>query len=218
MPATPRGTRSGTLTPSCSSAGRRGPLQLEWKPPQRSHRPQVAAVVAETGIFRPDEIDVALEVFDAYCDAPGRDYWACAAFAGPDELAGFAFYGPTPCTVDTWDLYWIAVHPRFQRAGIGRSLLQQVEHHICSSGARMCVIETSSRDDYAETRDFYLACGYEEVARIPGFYADDDDRVTYAKYFAGSLCLRKENESREVRTKGHGEGCGTELPLTSPNS
>jgi ribosomal protein S18 acetylase RimI-like enzyme len=211
-----QGARSAHSAPS--EIGVPGPPQLDWQAPRRSHRPQVAAIVADTGIFRPDEIDVALEVFDAYCDAPGQDYSATAAFAGPDELAGFALYGPTPCTVDTWDLYWIAVHPRFQRAGIGRSLLERVEHHMRASGARVCVIETSSRDDYAATRDFYLACGYQEVARVPGFYADGDDRVTYARYFAGSLSLPKKNESREVRTKGQGEGCGSLLPLTSPNS
>lgn len=216
MPVARQAVRSAKSAP-CET-GAQGPLQLKWKPPQRSQRPQVAAIVAETGIFRPEEIDVALEVFDAYCDAPGQDYLATAAFAGPNELAGFALYGPTPCTVDTWDLYWIAVHPRFQRSGIGRSLLERVEHHMRSSGARMCVIETSSRDDYAATRDFYLACGYEEVARVPGFYADGDDRVTYARYFAGSLSLPKKSESREVRTKGQGEGCGSPLPLTSPNS
>ena len=211
-----QGARSARSAPSETGALERP--QLDWQPPRRSHRPQVAAIVADTGIFRPDEIDVALEVFDAYCDAPGQDYSATAAFAGPDELAGFALYGPTPCTVDTWDLYWIAVHPRFQRAGIGRSLLERVEHHMRASGARVCVIETSSRDDYAATRDFYLACGYQEVARVPGFYAEADDRVTYARYFAGSLSLPKKNESREVRAKGQGEGCGSLLPLTSPNS
>ncbi len=164
--------------------GSASPGGLDWRPPQRAERVQIAEIAARTGVFRPDEVEVALEVFDAYCEAPGRDYWALGAFSGPDELAGFAFYGPTPCTVDTWDLYWIVVRPGTQGRGVGRGLLKRAERQMRSSGARLCVIETSSRDDYAGTRRFYLACGYAEVARVPGFYDEGDDRVTYAKQFA----------------------------------
>ncbi len=156
----------------------------EWRPPQPQHRAQVAEIVAATGLFRTEEIEVALEVFDDYCDAPERDYWAIAAFSGPDRLAGFVFYGPTPCTVETWDLYWIAVHPHLQGRGLGRGLMQRLERHLRSVGARMCLIETSSRDDYAATREFYLACGYREVSRVADFYDEGDDRVTYGKRFA----------------------------------
>ena len=158
-------------------------VEIDWRPPGQQHRHQVADIIIATGAFRPDEVEVALEVFDDYCDAPGRDYWAVGAFTGPDELAGFAFYGPTPCTVGTWDLYWIAVRPGLQRSGIGRGLLQRVEQHMRAAGARLCLIETSSRDDYSQTRRFYLDCDYQEAARIAGFYDDDDDRVTYAKRF-----------------------------------
>lgn len=165
------------------SAVRQTRLDLDWRPPQPAHRSQIGEIVAATGVFRSDEVDVALEVFDDFCDAPGQDYWAVGAFAGAQELAGFALYGPTPCTVGTWDLYWIAVRPGLQGAGTGRGLLERVEQHVRSAGGRMCVIETSSRDDYSATRHFYLACGYQEVARIADFYDKGDDRVTYAKRF-----------------------------------
>jgi ribosomal protein S18 acetylase RimI-like enzyme len=145
-------------------------------------------------MFRPDEIDVALEVFDEYCRAPGRDYHALAAYGGAGGLAGFALFGPTPCTVGTWDLYWIVVHPKAQGRGAGRGLLERAEAAMREAGARMCAIETSSRADYEATRQFYIACGYEEVARIADFYDAGDDRVTYAKQFEKSLSLRKENE------------------------
>lgn len=174
---------------------------IGWTPPERRHRPQAAAILEETGVFRPAEIDVALEVFDDYCDAPGADYWAVGALADRDELAGFAFYGPTPCTVDTWDLYWIAVRPHFQGTGIGRGLLERVEQHLGSVGARICLIETSSRNDYSTTRHFYTACGYREVARVPDFYDEGDDRVVYAKRLTESSSLRKD-EKREVGVQG----------------
>jgi ribosomal protein S18 acetylase RimI-like enzyme len=177
-----RGNRSAVDGARRRAGGSRR-LELEWRAPERAHRPQVAEIVSDTGLFRPDEIEVALEVFDGFCDSPGTDYCAIGAFSAPDELAGFAFYGPTPCTVGTWDLYWIAVRPRFQGSGIGRGLLERAERHMAAAGARMCVIETSSRDDYSATRGFYLACGYREAARIADFYDTGDDRVTYVKRF-----------------------------------
>lgn len=165
---------------------------IAWARPQTSHRPQISEILSETGLFRPGEVDVALEVFDGYCEEPGVDYWALGAFSAPDELAGFAFYGPTPCTIDTWDLYWIAVRPVFQGIGVGRGLLERVERHMLSEGARICLIETSSKADYSTTRHFYLSSGYDEMARVLDFYADGDDRVIYVKRFAGSLSVRSE--------------------------
>lgn len=164
---------------------------LEWGPPARRHRDQVAEIVAETGLFREEETDIALEVFDSFCEAPDADYSALAAFQGSDMVAGFALYGPTPCTVATWDVYWIVVRPRFQRAGIGRQLLRAVEERMVIAGAALSVIETSGRADYRGTRQFYLANGYEEVGRIADFYDLGDDRVTFAKR------LRPEASGRE---------------------
>lgn len=181
----------GTPTRDTAAPVRRKRFELRWGRPDARHRPQVAEIVAATGLFRPEEIDVALEVFDDYCRAPGEDYWAIGAFHGPDELVGFVLYGPTPCTVDTWDLYWIAVHPGLQRRGAGRGLLERMEQHLNQLGARLCLIETSARDDYAATREFYLSCAYEEVARVNDFYDVGDHRVTYAKRFQSRFSSRE---------------------------
>lgn len=156
------------------------PVSLLYRAPQPSERARVEEVVRATGAFRPEEVEVALEVFDDYCERPGGDYHAIAAYV-EDRLAGFAFFGPTPCTVNTWDFYWLAVHPDYQGYGAGRGLLERVERRMREGEARLSVIETSSREDYTATRGFFSARGYDEVARVPGFYAEDDDRVTYVK-------------------------------------
>ena len=49
--------------------------------------------------------------------------------------------------------------------------------------ARLVVVETAGRADYAPTRAFYEARGYRAVAQIPDFYAPVDDQVTFVKYF-----------------------------------
>ena len=48
-------------------------------------------------------------------------------------------------------------------------------------GGKYAYSETSSRETYRPTREFYLKQGYREVARVPLFYADNDDKVIFMK-------------------------------------
>ena len=160
-------------------------------------RPRVRAILEATRLFRPEEVDVAIELFDSVFGAPigvdaalpattvnppaSSDYFFLGAFTPEEELAGFACYGPTPGTDRTYDLYWIAVDPAVQGSGSGTILLNEVERRLKGLNARMLVVETSSRSDYGNTRGFYLQRGYVEAARARDFYAPADDRITYTK-------------------------------------
>jgi len=145
------------------------------------YRAPVEQLLRATGAFREDEIAVALEVFDAALDADQGDYVLLGAMGQGGTLLGYACYGATPCTLGTWDLYWIAVHPTAQGHGVGTALLDEIERRVRELDARLLVIETSSKSDYAATRGFYRARGYEAAARVPDFYDDGDDRVIYIK-------------------------------------
>ena len=140
-------------------------------------------ILRTTEVFREDEILVALEVLDSFFARPGQDYTAVGAFTPGGALLGFTIVGPTPCTLGTWDLYWIAVSLEAQGMGVGTVLLKEVEGRLTRSNARLLIIETSSRPPYDPTRAFYLKRGYREVARVPDFYEAGDDRVIYAKTF-----------------------------------
>ncbi|MGH7544547.1 MAG: GNAT family N-acetyltransferase, partial [Gemmatimonadota bacterium] len=155
--------------------------EILLRPLRPEHRVRVREIVRETGAFRASEVDVALEVFDDAFRPGQADYYLVGAFDSGETLLGYACYGPTPGAVDTWDLYWIAVHPEAQGAGVGRALWSAVERELRRREARLCLIETSSRSDYEATRRFYAACGMTAVARVPDFYDDGDDRVIYAK-------------------------------------
>jgi ribosomal protein S18 acetylase RimI-like enzyme len=143
------------------------------------HRNRIKEIVRATGVFNQEEVEVALEVFDE-----GGDYEFIGAFEG-DSLLGYACFGPTPSTKDTYDLYWIAVHPTAQRSGAGAALMSEVERRLDERGARLVVVETSSRDDYEPTRRFYAKRGYDESARLRDFYAPGDDRVILTKRTLG---------------------------------
>jgi ribosomal protein S18 acetylase RimI-like enzyme len=146
-------------------------------------RPALAALIGTVDLFSHAEKDVAMEVLDAYLEHPGRDYSALGAFTRHGDLLGYACYGPTPCTEGTWDLYWIAVRGDARGHGIGTLLMEEVERRLVEDQARLVLIETSSRADYAPTRAFYERRGYTVVARVPDFYAPGDDRLIFARGF-----------------------------------
>jgi ribosomal protein S18 acetylase RimI-like enzyme len=139
-------------------------------------------ILDATAVFRPDEVTMALELFD---EVGSGDYEFVGAF-DDDSLVAYACFGATPGTDRTFDLYWIAVDPSAQRHGSGSRLLQEVERRLHERGARLLVVETSSRAEYAATREFYRRRGLEEVARMRDFYAPSDDRVIYTKALSPS--------------------------------
>lgn len=161
-----------------------------------SHRQHIEAIVRATGVFSDGEVDVALELFDETFASPDRrtspdaDPTADYEFVGvflDKALVGYACYGATPSTDRTFDLYWIAVHPSAQRIGAGAALMNEVERRLEERRARIVVIETSSRDDYAPTRRFYHQRGYQEAARLHDFYSPGDDRVVLTRRLAPAV-------------------------------
>ena len=158
-------------------------------------RPRIADILCAARVFSRSEIDVALEVFDEGIARSPSDYLLLGAFTPEDILVGYACWGPTPATDRTWDLYWIAVDPVLQGAGIGTILLEEVERRLAGQHARMLVVETSSRSDYAATRAFYGRRGYAVAASVRDFYAPGDDRIIFVKRFH-SLAEGRGAESR----------------------
>jgi ribosomal protein S18 acetylase RimI-like enzyme len=144
-------------------------------------RDAVRRIVTSTGFFRPDEIDVAVELLeDRLARGPASDYHFIFADAEGHTL-GYACYGRIACTVHSYDLYWLAVDPACQKRGLGRRLLKEAEERIRQAGGGRVYVETSGRSQYASTRRFYERCGYERDATLADFYAPGDDKVIYVK-------------------------------------
>lgn len=140
-----------------------------------------------TGVFRDEEMEIAAEVFRDAVTAPGpsggdgapRPYYALGAEVD-GRLVGWICWGQTPCTDGTWDLYWLAVDPAAHGLGVGSALVEEMERRLAGT-ARLISVDTSGRPDYGPTRAFYLARGYQAVARVPDFYAPGDDQVIFTK-------------------------------------
>jgi ribosomal protein S18 acetylase RimI-like enzyme len=148
------------------------------RPLAAADRRRIEEITRAVSVFRDDEVPVALEVFDGAV-AGSPDYVALGATVD-ERLVGWICWGPTPCTLGTYDLYWMAVDPAAQAAGIGTALLREMEGRLAGS-ARLIVVETAGRPDYRPTRAFYEARGYRKASVIPDFYAPGDDQVVYVK-------------------------------------
>jgi GNAT superfamily N-acetyltransferase len=144
-------------------------------------RDAVRSIVDGTGFFRPDEVDVAVELVDEHLHrgvASGY-HFVFAEIEG--RVVGYACYGPIACTVASYDLYWIAVDTANQRSGMGGSLMHAVEAKITASGGQRIYIDTSGQPKYSPTRSFYERHGFRCEARLVDFYAPGDDRIIYSK-------------------------------------
>jgi ribosomal protein S18 acetylase RimI-like enzyme len=154
-------------------------VKSSLRPVGHAQRARLRALTAATGLFRPEEVDTAVELLDESLGGD-EDYRFLGAYDG-DELIGYACWGRTPGTNGTCDLYWIVVDRARQRRGVGTSLLHAVEEQLAGEGCRLVVVETSSRADYAPTRAFYERRGYARTATIPAYYEPGDDLVVYLK-------------------------------------
>jgi len=138
-------------------------------------------ILRHTPEFKLSEVVVAEEVIDGCLKDPvNSGYYTLVAEDGSGIL-GYIFYGPTPLTEGTWDLYWEAVAQESRGQGIGSALMRAAEEEIRKAEGRLALIETSSTPAYEKTRRFHLGLGYEIIARIPDFYSPGDDKIILQK-------------------------------------
>ncbi len=141
----------------------------------------VRSLAEGTGFFRPDEINVAVELIEERL-ANGVDSGYYFHFADLDgEPAGYVCHGPIPCAIGSFDLYWIVVDKENQGKGLGLALMRLAESEAGSWGGRNMYIETSGKELYKPTQRFYEKAGYHVVARLPDFYDLGDDKIIYQK-------------------------------------
>jgi len=139
----------------------------------------VRRIVESTGLFRPGETDVAVELVQAFLDKGPASGYEFVFAEQKGEVVAYACFGRNSLTVQSWDLYWIAVEKSLQGHGLGRVLLDHVQQHIAAAGGGRVYIETSHRADYQATRGFYERCGYKLEAVLEDFYAPGDSKAIY---------------------------------------
>ena len=159
---------------------------MEIRALAKRDREKLYSMIVETQVFTREEINVAMELIDIVLKDPSQeDYKIDCMTSDEDQAMGYICYGPVPMTQGTFDLYWIAVDPGSQREGVGSKLIDFLDGMVKEAEGRMILADTSTVPQYEKTRSFYLKKGFQEVARIPDYYAPGNDRVSFCKRILG---------------------------------
>ncbi|MBF0144329.1 MAG: GNAT family N-acetyltransferase [Magnetococcales bacterium] len=143
---------------------------------------RVRRLVAATGKFNREEIDMAAELVEMRISLGERSgYRFVLARGRGGDLLGYACFGPIEGTDARFDFYWIAVLPECQGRGLGQRLLEATEEAIWGAGGRRIYLDTSTSVPYEATRRFYDRAGYRREAVLVDFYRDGDGKLIMVK-------------------------------------
>lgn len=154
---------------------------MRIRPVTTNDRSRIAEILIATGRFTDEEVGWAMELVDDRLNRGEGSEYSVDVAETSEGIVGYVCFGPTPRTDAVFDLYWIAVDPRRQSVGVGSALLEWVEAEIVRRGARMLLIETSSKRSYEPTHRFYERHGFREISRIKDYYRVRDDRIVYGR-------------------------------------
>jgi ribosomal protein S18 acetylase RimI-like enzyme len=146
-----------------------------------SDKLNVTNILKSTGFFKPYEIEVAIELIEENLRSGEGSGYRFNFIEIEGKTVGYCCYGEIPVTVKNFDLYWIAVDNNYRGKGLGRLLMDKTEADIRVLGGRGIYIETSNKEQYKPTMDFYSGCGYKQVALFEDFYDINDNKAVYFK-------------------------------------
>ncbi|MFN4089308.1 MAG: GNAT family N-acetyltransferase, partial [Alphaproteobacteria bacterium] len=189
LPEPPRASSpAGRSAPRTVKGGEKGAgIATEWRTePAEADIDAVRRLVASTGFFTAEEIDIAAElVAERVRRGPASGYHFVVA-SRDGRLVGYACFGDIPGTTGRHDLYWIAVDPDLQGLGLGREILRRAEEEATRQGAARLYVDTSTSARYAPTRAFYRRAGYRLAAELPDFFRDGDGKAIFVKTLAAT--------------------------------
>lgn len=142
----------------------------------RDDLPALKATIDANSLFPSDMLDDMIA--DYFDNKDGADFWLTYEDTKPVAIS---YCAPERMTKGTWNLYLIAVHPDYQRKGLGTAMMHYIEQMLTARGERVLLVETSGLANFEGTRLFYRKCGYEEEARIREFYQTGEDKIIFRK-------------------------------------
>lgn len=132
------------------------------------------------GLFEGEELEELGGMLGGYFEGSlgeGHDWVVC----DDDGVVGVAYFAPEQYADGVYNLYFIAVHPKYQGKGYGSAMINHVEKTLTENGDRLLLVETSGLPNFEMTRKFYRKHRYEEEARIRDYYKAGDDKIIFRK-------------------------------------
>lgn len=145
--------------------------------------PEIESILRKIKNFSEEEVNVAMELVNAAASDPNQTDYNVFVYEDGSEIIGYHCTGKRPLTDAVYDLYWIVTNPDFENKGIGKTLIEHAENFVMKNKGRWLLAETSSRDSYEGTRNFYLRNNYSILSEINDFYSMGDRLIIFGKYF-----------------------------------
>ncbi len=145
--------------------------------------PEIESILGKIKNFSEEEVNVAMELVNAAASDPNQTDYNVFVYEKGSEIIGYHCTGKRPLTDAVYDLYWIVTNPDFENKGIGKTLIEHAENFVMKNKGRWLLAETSSRDSYEGTRNFYLKNNYSILSEINDFYSMGDRLIIFGKYF-----------------------------------
>ena len=133
--------------------------------------------------FSREEIDVAMELVNIAAANEKQTDYNLFVYEENGMILGYHCTGRRPLTDGVYDLYWIVTDSGNSKKGIGKKLLEHAESFVNEMNGRWLLAETSSKDSYSATRNFYLRNNYSIISEINDFYSKGDGMIVFGKYF-----------------------------------
>ena len=133
--------------------------------------------------FNENEVEVAMELINIAASNPDQTDYNIFVYEKDGTVLGYHCTGKRPLTDGVYDLYWIVSDPESGKKGIGKDLLDHAEKFVKENNGRWILAETSSKESYSRTRNFYLRNNYSIIAEINDFYKVGDSLMVFGKYF-----------------------------------
>ncbi len=144
---------------------------------------QLMKMLKRISAFNEKEVEVAMELINITVSNPDQTDYNIFVYEDQGKVIGYHCTGKRPLTDAVYDLYWIVADPLAGKKGIGKNLIEHAEKFVKDQKGRWLLAETSSKESYAATRNFYLRNKYSIVSQINDFYSIGDNLLVFGKYF-----------------------------------
>ena len=145
---------------------------------------KLESILERISNFNRNEVEVAMELINIAEANPVQEDYNIFVYEKDGRIFGYHCTGKRPLTDAVYDMYWIVADPEATEKGIGKKLLEHAEEFVRQNGGRWLLAETSSKDSYTRTRNFYLRNNYSIVAEINDFYSIGDNLIVFGKFFS----------------------------------
>ena len=143
----------------------------------------IEGILKKIPLFKKEDVKVAMELINITASNPLQTDYNVFVYENDGTVLGYHCTGKRPLTDAVYDLYWIVTDPDHGKQGICKVLLEHAEDFVLQSNGRWMLIETSSKESYSATRNFYMRNNFSIISEINDFYSQGESLLVFGKYF-----------------------------------